>query len=334
METEIERLRKKVENFPSASLYNRLAELARQAGDDVDAEAVCRRCIREFPRSGQAYVIIAELKSQQNKKAEALHMLQAGIEKDPRSYAAHRLMADLSDDKEKALHHLGQILTFKPNDPSTIERMVELGGTPPTGATSAHYKALPGTAGARPLAGGGMSQSRPPVGTPSSTVRPSVVPSRPDPSKDMAKPLEFPASGSPAPSVPVSQPSAGTVTTMLRSFSGNKHAVLDSLCQEIGVRGAAVVDAQGRVIQAKNLPTGQDELLAALSSDILKAVTATLVSTGAVAPGTWVLGAGGGQVLAFSRDHTVSVVVLADPGVRPAMLELRARQALIDLGAS
>lgn len=335
METEIERLRKKVENFPSASLYNRLAELARQAGDDVDAEAVCRRCIREFPRSGQAYVIIAELKSQQNKKAEALHMLQVGIEKDPRSYAAHRLMADISDDKEKALHHLRQILTFKPNDPSTIERIVELGGTPPTGATSAQYKALPGTAGARPPAGGGMFQSRTPaVSSASPAVRPAVVPTRPVPNQDMDKPLDFPSSGASAPSVAVSQPSAGTVTTMLRSLSGNKHAVLDSLCQEIGVRGAAIVDAQGRVMQAKNLPTGQDELLAALSSDILKAVTATLVSTGAVAPGTWVLGAGGGQVLAFSRDHTVSVVVLADPGVRPAMLELRARQALIDLGAS
>ena len=339
METEIERLRKKVENFPSASLYNRLAELARQAGDDADAEVVCRRCIREFPRSGQAYVIIAELKTQQNKKAEAIHLLQQGIEKDPRSYAAHRLMADLADSKDQALHHLRQILSFKPNDAATVQRITELGGTVPTGTTTGFHKTLPAAAGSpgnRPAVGSIGSASMRPVGAGGApAVRPSVVPSRPDPNKDLNAPLAFPSVGSSVPSsVPISQPSAGTVTTMLRSFSGNKNAVLDSLCQEAGVRGAAIVDAQGRVMQSKNLPTGQDELLAALSSDILKAATATLSATGAVAPGTWVLGAGGGQVLAFSRDHTVSVVVLADPGVRPAMLELRARQALIDLGAS
>ncbi len=334
METEIERLRKKVENFPSASLYNRLAELARQAGDDADAEAVCRRCIREFPRSGQAYVIIAELKTQQNKKAEAIHLLQQGIEKDPRSYAAHRLMADLADSKDQALHHLKQILSFKPNDPATIQRITELGGTLPSGTTTAHHKALPGGP-VRPAASGAAGSMRPAGAMAGPAVRPSVVPSRPDPNKDLNVPLAFPSVGTAAPpNVPVSQPSAGTVTTMLRSFSGNKNAVLDSLCQEAGVRGAAIVDVQGRVMQSKNLPTGQDELLAALSSDILRAATATLSATGAAAPATWVLGAGGGQVLAFSRDHTVSVVVLADPGVRPAMLELRARQALIDLGAS
>jgi hypothetical protein len=40
-----------------------------------------------------------------------------------------------------------------------------------------------------------------------------------------------------------------------------------------------------------------------------------------------------GQVLAFRREKTFSVVILAEPGVRPAMLEIRARQALVELGA-
>lgn len=316
METELERLRKKVENFPSASLYNRLAELARLAGDAAEAEAVCRRCVKEFPRSGQAYVILAELKAAQGKKPEAVQLLQQGIEKDPRSYAAHRLMADLADTKELAIHHLKQILGFKPGDGPTIQRIQELGGTVATAAigsgsgTSHRIRPAAGTPGAAPA----------PVST-TTTVRPSVVPKPPDANA----PLPFPSS---------SQPPVGTVTTLLRQISGPKTAILDALCMEAGVRGACVVDAQGRVVMAKNLPQGQDELLAALSADIFKAAAATLVTTGANAAGTWVLGAAGGQVLTFSRDRSVSVVVLADPGVRPAMLELRARQALIDLGGA
>ena len=322
METEIERLRKKVENFPSASLYNRLAELVRQAGDETEAEAVCRRCIKEFPRSGQAYVILAELKAGQNKKAEAIHFLQQGLDKDPRSYAAHRLMADMADNRDAALHHLRQILTFKPNDPATVQRIAELGGSVPSTTTALH-RALsqpPSTnAGAT-----GTSSSAPGSVQP---VRPSVMP-RPALVRDSNVPLSFPAASAPSPAP------AGTVTTMLRSIGGAKTAVLDALCMEVGVRGSCIVDAQGRVMMSKNLPAGQDELLAALSADILKAATATLATNGATAPATWVVVSVGGQVLTFSRDHSVSVVVLADPGVRPAMLELRARQALIDLGAS
>lgn len=335
METEIERLRKKVENFPSASLYNRLAELVRQVGDETEAEAVCRRCIKEFPRSGQAYVILAELKSGQNKKAEAIHFLQQGLEKDPRSYAAHRLMADLADNRDAALHHLRQILTFKPNDPATVQRITELGGTVPSTTTALH-RALSQPSSANSAASATNSAALGTASGTAQTVRPAVLP-RPAAARDSNVPLAFPSSqaSQPAQSSQSSRPApAGTVTTMLRSIGGAKTAVLDALCMEIGVRGSCIVDAQGRVMISKNLPAGQDELLAALSADILKAATATLATNGATAPATWVVVAVGGQVLTFSRDHSVSVVVLADPGVRPAMLELRARQALIDLGAS
>ena len=326
VETEIERLRKKLENFPSASLYNRLAELARQAGDDVEAEAVCRRCVREFPRSGQSYVILAEIKIAQSRKAEAIHLLQTGIEKDPRSYAAHRLMADLADTKEQALHHLRQILHFKPSDPATVQRILELGGKVPSGTTARH-RTVSVAATANPPAA--VVVQPPQAGTGTAANRPTVVPRQPP--VEANAPLPFPAGPNSAPTRP---PAPGAATTLLRSLGSSKVAVLDALCMEAGVRGASIVDDQGRVVVSKNLPAGQDELLAALASDILKTTSATLAATGAGAPATWVLVAAGGQVLTFSRDRTLSVVVLADPGVRPAMLELRARQALIDLGAA
>jgi predicted regulator of Ras-like GTPase activity (Roadblock/LC7/MglB family) len=324
VETEIERLRKKLENFPSASLYNRLAELARQAGDDAEAETVCRRCVREFPRSGQSYVILAEIKIAQNKKAEAIHLLTTGIEKDPRSYAAHRLMSDLADNKDQALHHLRQILQFKPSDPATIQRITELGGKVPTGTTARHRTVTASISASAPAAAA-SSSAKPQT----ASHRPKVVPRQS--SVDGNDPLPFSVSSNAAPARP---PSPGVATTLLRSIGGSKAAVLDALCMEAGVRGASIVDDQGRVVVSKNLPAGQDELLAALASDILKTTTATMAASGAGAPATWVLVAAGGQVLTFSRDRTLSVVVLADPGVRPAMLELRARQALIDLGAA
>jgi predicted regulator of Ras-like GTPase activity (Roadblock/LC7/MglB family) len=324
VETEIERLRKKVENFPSASLYNRLAELVRQAGDEVGAEVVCRRCTKEFPRSGQAYVILAELKSAQNKKAEAIYLLQQGLEKDPRSYAAHRLMADLADSREVTLHHLRQILSFKPNDPATVQRITELGGDISAASTTVmHRPANHSHAGTSSDASssGASTSGR------SDIAGPVAVPP-PLPLRDSNAPLAFPSMPTSA-STPM-----GTVPTLLRSIGAVKTAILDPICSELGVRGACIVDVQGRVMMSKNLPAGQDELLAALSADILKSATATLKTHGASAPATWVVVAAGGQVLTFSRDHAVSVVVMADPGVRPAMLELRARQALIELGAS
>lgn len=124
VESELERLRKKVENFPSASLYNRLAELERLNGNGAEADTVCRKCIREFPRNGQAYVILAELQLAAGSRSEAQTLLHTAIERDARCYAGYRLLADLlvdgkdvPKDVPKAIWLLQQILTFKPNDP-------------------------------------------------------------------------------------------------------------------------------------------------------------------------------------------------------------------------
>ena len=122
VESEFERLRKKVENFPSASAYNRLAELARMNGDEAEAQRICLRCVKEFPRNGQAYVILGEIAANAKNKEEAIKHLLAAIERDARSYAAHRNLAELyeaDNNPTKALHHLRQILVFKPGDPVT-----------------------------------------------------------------------------------------------------------------------------------------------------------------------------------------------------------------------
>ncbi len=298
MESEIERLRKKVENFPSASSYNRLAELSRLAGDDGEAERVCRKCIKEFPRNGQAYVILAEIRLAQNKKPDAVQLLQIGIERDPRSYTAHRLMADLlvaDGAKDQALAHLRQILTFKPSDPAVSARIVELEGKPGKAADTA------------PTVVGGTPAVRRSIPTP----RPGTVTT---------------TTSQPAASA---QPAAAPTRTM----PATRVSALDALCAEAGVNGALVADASGRTVVARKLPAAQEELLAALASEIVRNAAAALGTVGQDRLSTLTVVGAQGQMMAFSRDQRLTVIVLATAQVRPAMLELRARQVLIDLGA-
>ncbi len=313
MESEIDRLRKKVENFPSASLYNRLAELARAAGSNDEAEDVCRRCIKEFPRNSQAYVILAEMEAARGARAVAMSLLTTAIDRDPRSYNGHRLMAELlvqDNEVKQALVHLNTILAFKPNDAVVGAMIVELEKKhnvqsqavtlPPSNQLT--MRAL------RKDAGQNLATA--------STIMPSPVAAAP--------PIPAPPGGVP----PI--PAAAVAPPVPAGPSPS--AVLDGLCAETGVRGALIADAQGRVVVSKNVSGGQEDILAALALEIGKAGTQALGTIGIDRLTTWALAAAEGQVLVFQRDSTLATVVLADPGVRPAMLELRARQALIDLG--
>ena len=296
MESELDRLRKKVENFPSASLYNRLAELARDAGSVEEAEEVCRRCMREFPRNGHSYVILAAIEAERGKREDALKLLRSAVERDPRSVSGYLMLGTLhlqDKDYARALVYLKQAAVIKPNDPQVTARIAEI------------EKIQAATA-----------------------VAPPAAPA-PAPAEANAKPV---MGGEPL--VPFAGPMTTAIKAAAISSSGSRLAALDALCGETGVRGALVADWHGRVVVAKNMEAGQDELLAALSSEIAKSSTACQAALGSDKLTTWALLAGAGQVLSFQRDKAFSVVVLADPSVRPAMLELRARQTLIDLGTA
>jgi len=267
VETELERLRQKVENFPSPSTYTRLAELLRASGDARAATDACQRCIREFPRTGQAYVILAELAFAAGNKDEAVKNLTTAAERDPRSYAAHRQLSDhyaAAGKPTQALVHLRQILTFKPNDADVLKRIAELT----------------------------------PKGTPAPAPKPITA-------------------SIPRPAMAVVVPKG-----------------LGPLVNEAGVRGALIVDGQGRVVSSSGLTTEQEELSAALCAEFSRDAVTALGTAGYGELSQWMLAATQGQVMVFTRDGTRSVVVLAESGVRPAMLEIRARQALAELGAS
>ncbi|MEK7413022.1 MAG: roadblock/LC7 domain-containing protein, partial [Planctomycetota bacterium] len=116
--------------------------------------------------------------------------------------------------------------------------------------------------------------------------------------------------------------------------SGIRRSAIDTLAGEPGVKGAVVVDPQGQVVMMRGLSGGKDESVAAFAATVNAAIADVAKIAGHPAPSSWVLGAEQGQILAFRRDNGFAVVALAEASVRPAMLELRARQALIDLGAT
>jgi predicted regulator of Ras-like GTPase activity (Roadblock/LC7/MglB family) len=87
------------------------------------------------------------------------------------------------------------------------------------------------------------------------------------------------------------------------------------------------------VVSSSKLTFEQEGMLAALATEIAKAGQTALASIGQERLTTWTVSADQGQVLAFKRDQSFNVVILAESGVRPAMLEIRARQTFFDLGA-
>jgi predicted regulator of Ras-like GTPase activity (Roadblock/LC7/MglB family) len=296
VESEFERLRKKVENFPSASAYNRLAEMARLNGDEAEAERVCQRCIKEFPRNGQTYVILGEIAYKAQRNEDALKHFQAAVDRDPRSYTGHRLLADMhlaNNNTGKALHHLRQILIFKPGDATTLQRIEALTKSSPQAAAN-------GSAQPQPAKPGTQTVKR---------------------------------SANTSPNSPLSSPSGGYVIPFKTATApANRAQSLQALCAEEGVKGAVVADAQGRVVISLNIPDGKADLVAALTTEVSSSAGNVLTMLGHERLASWLIEGEQGQVMAFKRDANLTLAVLAASGVRAALLELRARQILIDLG--
>jgi tetratricopeptide (TPR) repeat protein len=305
VESEIDRLRKKVENFPSPSSYNRLAELLHLAKQEGDAETVCRKCIKEFPRNAQVHVLLADILLSTGRRPDAMESLRSALERDGRNYAAARMYADLlaeNRDLAGALAQLKQVLVYRPADAAVSKRIAELEGLNKGVPAGAMPTSRPASPAAAPAAASGVR----PAATVSG-VRPAAAGSGVTPGTRAATP-----------------------------GSGIRRSAYETLAIEAGVRAALIVDPTGQVVMARSGAglSSKEEALAALSAAIRGAATEVARLSGAPAPSAWVLCAEQGQVLSFHRDNGFSVVALAEPTVRPAMLELRARQALIDLGTT
>ena len=297
MNAEIERLRKKAENYPSPSVYGRLADLLHREGDHDGAEQICRRCIKEFPRKGDAYVILARIMLSRQQRAKALELLQQGVDTDPRCPEGLLLLADLSQedgDQAMATTCLERLLVLKPNDEALAKRLADL------------------------------RQNRPANG-----AGDDVIDLRHD--SETVDLTRF-SSGLTSVLGAIGEPPAAAGRPPTSRISSN--ALLRGLISEKGVRGAVIIDTQGAPVVSDGLDDSQQEaLLAGLGHEVQLAATAALGRAGGDSINTWAIAGEQGQIMAFRRQNGhLTLLALADPHVKSALLELKARQALIDLG--
>lgn len=310
---EIERLRKKLDSYPSPSSYNRLAELERLNGQLDEAAELCRRCMHEFPRNGQAYVILAGINLSKGNREQAMDILRRGVAQDRRSYSGLRMLSDLYAEDghyDASMQCLEQVLTFKRHDESVRRRLEEIrkiaqerGGQASDQAAAGHAPPLQATQTGRQESDA-IDLSSVPV---------ELTSRRYTRSADTRPPVAVPAAQ------PVATSSDG---------------VLSGVCAEQGVRGAVVVDEHGRLLISQGFSDGRDDLLAALAADVTSAANEALDAAGHDTLQSWAIATAEEQVVVFKRDSPITLLLTAAPTAKLALLELRARQALIELGGA
>jgi tetratricopeptide (TPR) repeat protein len=292
VDPEIERLRKKVENYPSPSAYNRLAELLQQNNDHDGVVQVCRRCIREFKRNGKAYIILAEVYLEQGKRSDAIESLNEAITQDPRSIDALSLLADVhvsAGHPQDAITCLHKVLDLKPGDGEIEARIAKIS----QGPSSAPAPAGRNDSGTIDMTGMAISMT--------SASRTSTAPATA-------------TATAPAPAQQVSP--------------------LAALLNEAGVKGVVVSDDQGRVVSAERMANGKDTIFAAMALEVSSSCTDALQHLQHAPLASWTVATDEGVLLAFQRNPKMTLLVHASSDCKVAMVELRARQALIDLGGA
>lgn len=303
MESEISRLQRKVENYPSPSAYNRLAEMLRAAGEVERAESICRRCIKEFPRNGQAYVLLANIAVGRDRREDAVRLLREGIANDPRCYGGLHMLAELCVEEREHAQAIGlleRILEFRPQDEAVRKRVADLKHRLETEASSA---------------------SRPAVAAP--------APGEDSDAIDLSDMRSLTTATGRATRRPTPPPRA-----MQRTSPTSPANPLAGMVAQDGVRGAVIADDHGRPLCELSLDEGVADLLAALATDVTTAAGSACDAIGGERLVSWSIVADQGQAICYRREgERLSLTALAQPSVKAALLELRARQALIDLGA-
>ncbi len=307
MDPEIERLRKKVENYPSPSAYNRLAELLRDSKDYDGVKSVCTRCIREFKRNGTAYIILAEVYINQGNHSDATSLLEDAIKQDPRSAEAFCMLAsahEASGATQDAIACLHKALDLKPGDAEIQERISKVS----TSAPSAPAPAGRTDSGTIDMTGMSLSMSSGAASAPAAASEPIAFDAQPRTSA----PVNAPA---PAPQAKAANP-------------------LSALLDEAGVIGVVVADDQGRVVSSEQMADGQETVFAALAHEVSTGCEEALNHLQQAPLANWSVTTPSGLLMAFRRNAELTLLVQAKSDCKIAMIELRARQALIDLGGA
>lgn len=118
-DTEKQRIRAKLEQYPSPILYTKLAELHVEEEQYEEAHEVCRRGCRDYPDYGGLWTVLARIAIAQSNNDRAVEYLERATGLDQYNYEALMLLAETylrKGDRQKGRHVLNQILQFAPGD--------------------------------------------------------------------------------------------------------------------------------------------------------------------------------------------------------------------------
>jgi tetratricopeptide (TPR) repeat protein len=120
--SEIDELKKKLEENSESLVFAPLADAYRKQGNLVEAFNVCKRGLEKHPAYTSARVVLGRVYHEQGKVEEALSEFRKVLELDPENLMAHSLLGSIhmeKNDYQAAIEEYQKILTLNPDDEET-----------------------------------------------------------------------------------------------------------------------------------------------------------------------------------------------------------------------
>ncbi len=129
--SEINELKKKMEENPDSLVFALLADAYRKEGDLVQAQEICQKGLQKHPNHTIAKIVLGRIFQGQNKVDDASLEYKQVLEADPENIMAHSLLGSLHVQKkeyQEAIEEFQKVLTLNPDDeeaPIALKEAIE-----------------------------------------------------------------------------------------------------------------------------------------------------------------------------------------------------------------
>lgn len=248
-EAEKKRILGKLDQYPSPLLYARLGEIHLEEDNLEAAHSVCRKGIKDYADYGGLWTVLAKIALREHDRERALEYLQRATTLDQYNYGALMLLAETylrAGERALARQALEKVLSFAPGDTEANHWLKDFDHRAAMLEEAGRGEALPEAI--RPKGETiVMAEKRVPVEAPERQASASPPPTEAAPHKTQEKHSSGVGT------------SLGTEIRQIRRVEG--------------VHGTILIDPYGLVI-ASDLPQGVDEeLTAALITNLYRSVT-------------------------------------------------------------
>jgi tetratricopeptide (TPR) repeat protein len=117
--SEINELKKKLEENPDSLVFAPLADAYRKQGSLNEAYEICKKGLRKHPTYTSAQVVLGRIYREQGKIGEASAELKKVLDVDPENIMAHSLLGSIYIEKSEyqaAIEEYQKVLTLNPDD--------------------------------------------------------------------------------------------------------------------------------------------------------------------------------------------------------------------------